>query len=83
MREVVLSEPMAEQEVDRYTFRLPGQATAYYYGMIRLQAVRAKTELKLGKKFDQRAFHDFVVEQGLVPPELLEEAVMTGFVANQ
>ena len=30
MEEVMLSEPMAKQEVDRYTFGAPGQATAYY-----------------------------------------------------
>ena len=33
MDEVVLSEPMAKQEVDRYSFRAPGQATSYFYGL--------------------------------------------------
>ena len=35
MDEVVLSEPMARQEVERYTFRSPGQATSYFYGYLR------------------------------------------------
>src|SRR5690606_23885757 len=58
INEVVLSEPMAVQEADRYTFRAPGQATAYYYGHMKLQELRAKTELALGDKFNQKEFHD-------------------------
>ena len=38
--DVVLSEAMARQEVDRYTFRAPGQATSYFYGYTRLIATR-------------------------------------------
>ena len=38
MEEVMLSEPMAKQEVDRYTFQAPGQATSYFYGYSRLNA---------------------------------------------
>src|SRR5215813_1202697 len=34
--DVVLSNAMARQEVDRYTFRMPGQATAFFYGYTRL-----------------------------------------------
>ena len=36
MDDVVLSEAMATQEVERYTFRAPGQATTYFYGYTRL-----------------------------------------------
>ncbi|WP_175597048.1 DUF885 domain-containing protein [Peristeroidobacter soli] len=80
MDEVVLSEPMAKQEVDRYTFRAPGQATSYYYGYSRLNALRTRVELAQSGRFDALAFHDFIVNQGLLPFDLLEQAVMTEFV---
>ena len=80
MEVVVLSEPLAKEEIDRYTFRAPGQATSYFFGYSKLQALRAKTELALGQKFRPQSYHDFIVAQGLLPPELLEKAVMDGYV---
>jgi uncharacterized protein (DUF885 family) len=82
-QEVVLSEPMAKQEVDRYSFRAPGQATAYFYGYERQQAIRAKAEMALGDKFDPLSYHDFIVSQGLLPPEVLEQAVMEDYVSSR
>jgi hypothetical protein len=83
IEEVVVSEPMAKQEVDRYTFTAPGQATSYFYGYTKIEALRAKTELALGKQFDVQAYHDFIVNEGLLPPELLEKAVTEEFVPQQ
>jgi uncharacterized protein (DUF885 family) len=80
-KEVLLSEPMAKQEADRYSFRAPGQATAYFYGYERQQAIRAKAEMALGDRFDPLSYHDFIVSQGLLPPEVLEQAVMEEYVA--
>jgi len=80
MKDVVLSEAMSQQEVDRYTFRAPGQATAYFYGYQRLLETREKAQLALRDKFDRKAFNDFVLSQGLLPPRLLEKAVMEDFV---
>jgi len=80
MEVVVLSEPLAKEEIDRYTFTAPGQATSYFFGYSKLQALRAKTELTLGQKFRPQSYHDFIVAQGLLPPELLEKAVMEGYV---
>jgi hypothetical protein len=80
MSEVVLSEPMARQEVERYTFRAPGQATSYFYGYTRWMQLRAETELALGARFDRLRYHDFVLAQGLLPPDLMSEAVRTRFV---
>ena len=48
--EVMLSPAMASQEVDRYTFRAPGQAGSYFYGYTRLLELRAETELALGER---------------------------------
>jgi uncharacterized protein (DUF885 family) len=71
---------MATQEVERYTFRAPGQATSYFYGYSQLLGLRADVENQQGAKFNARAFHDFVLAQGLLPPRLLRKAVMEGFV---
>ncbi|WP_445145948.1 DUF885 domain-containing protein [Dyella sp. Tek66A03] len=81
--EVGLSEAMTQQELDRYTFNSPGQATAYFYGYMRLQQTRLDTELALGKDFNRQAFNDFVIGQGLLPPEQLAEAVRTQFIPSQ
>jgi uncharacterized protein (DUF885 family) len=80
MSEVVLSEPMAKQEIDRYTFDSPGQATSYFYGFNRLNALRMKVELAQAGKFDQQSYHDFVIGQGLLPFDLLEKAVMEHYL---
>jgi hypothetical protein len=78
--EVVQSEGMALQEVQRYTFRSPGQATSYFLGYLRLMELRAETERILGPKFDRLAFHDFILAQGLLPPALLRQAVYDDFI---
>ena len=81
--ELVLSPAMAQQEIDRYTFRAPGQATSYFYGYTKLMELRADTEIALGKKFSRQAFNDFVIGQGLLPPTLLREAVERQFIPAQ
>ena len=61
--DVVISPAMARQEVDRYTFRAPGQATSYFYGYTRLTQLRSDVEKALGATFDQKAFHDAILAQ--------------------
>lgn len=78
--EVVMSEAAALQEVERYTFESPGQATAYFCGYSRLMELRADVERILGDRFDRRAYHDFLLAQGLLPPALLRAAVFEEFV---
>ena len=80
--DVMLSEPFAQSEVNRYTFVLPGQATSYFYGYSRLQALRTRTELAMGSKFNQQAYHDFIVGQGLLPLDMLEQVVLTDFAGS-
>lgn len=83
MRDVGLSEGMATQEMQRYTFRAPGQATSYFYGYQRLMETRQAAEVALRGKFERQKFNDFVLAQGLVPPALLRKAVMEEFVPAQ
>jgi uncharacterized protein (DUF885 family) len=59
---------------------MPGQATSYFYGYTRLLELRRDVEAKLKDRFNARRFHDFVLAQGLLPPDLMREAVMTEFV---
>jgi hypothetical protein len=80
---VALSEPMAKQEIDRYTFGSPGQATSYFYGYIKLAALRTKVELALGKRFSPLAYHDYIMHEGLLPLGLLEQSVLTDFVKKE
>ena len=83
MEDVVEGESNAQNEIERYTYRIPGQATAYYYGYEKLQALRAKTELKLKEKFKDQEFHDFLLAQGLLPPEILAQSVVKYFIEPQ
>jgi len=80
---VCLSEAFAREELDRFTFRMPGQATSYFYGYTRLMELQAATRITLGSKFDRLAFNDFLVNQGLLPPDLLAAAVREHFIPAQ
>jgi uncharacterized protein (DUF885 family) len=79
-QDVVQSHAFAEEEVERYTYRMPGQANSYFYGFLKLLDLRKEAEAALGAKFNQKQFHDFILGQGLLPPDLMREAVMQRFV---
>lgn len=82
LEEVVLSPAMARQELDRYQFRAPGQAGSYFYGYQRILELRTEAEFALGADFDRRAYNNFLLDQGMLPPGLLAEAVRTQFIAR-
>ena len=67
-------EGAVRSEVQRY-YVLPGQATSYKIGMIRIQELRAKAEEELGEDFDIRGFHDTVLGGGSVPLSILETRI--------
>jgi Bacterial protein of unknown function (DUF885) len=82
-KDVMLSHAFAKEEVERFTYRSPGQANSYFYGYTRLLSLRKETESKLGAKFDARKFHDFILNQGLLPPDLMRKTVLEDFVPSQ
>ena len=81
--DVVTSKAFATEEVERFTFRMPGQAVSYFDGLTRLLEIRQDAEKALGPKFDVGRFHDFILSQGLLPPALLRKAVMEEFIPKQ
>ena len=82
-REVVASHAFAQEEVERFTYRMPGQANSYFYGYTKLIRLREDTEKALGAKFNAKKFHDFILAEGLLPPDLMRKAVMEEFVPTQ
>jgi uncharacterized protein (DUF885 family) len=71
----------AQSEVRRY-LTIPGQATGYKIGMIKIQELRALAEQKLGDNFDIRAFHDVILGGGALPMVMLERKVKA-WIASQ
>jgi hypothetical protein len=82
-KDVCLSHAYAKEEVERFTYRSPGQAVSYFYGYTRLLSLRNDVEAALGPKFNALKFHDFILQQGLIPPDLMHKAVMENFVPSQ
>lgn len=70
-----------ETEVDRY-IAWPGQALSYKMGQMKILELRARAQKELGNKFDIRAFHDAVLDQGPLPLDVLE-AKMSAWIAAQ
>ncbi len=68
-------------EIDRYIGN-PGQALAYKIGQLKILSLRASAELRLGDKFDIRAFHDELLGAGALPLDILEQR-MDAWIASQ
>ena len=81
---MIENEPITEQaatvEIERY-MALPGQATAYKIGAMKLQELRTKYTKQLGAKFNIAEFHNQVLKDGGVPLAILE-AKMDKWAAN-
>ena len=75
------SPDQARSEVRRY-ITLPGQATGYKIGMLKIMELRRKAERELGPRFDIRAFHDLLIGSGSLPLSILEREV-DGWIAGR
>ncbi len=67
--------------IERYIV-MPGQATAYKIGMIKIVELRENARERLGDAFDIRDFHDVVLKDGPVPLQILEENVEAWITAR-
>lgn len=54
---------------------MPGQATAYKIGMMKILELREGAKKQLGDRFDIRKFHDVILKQGALPLDVLEQRV--------
>ncbi|KAB7648698.1 DUF885 domain-containing protein [Polymorphobacter fuscus] len=72
----------ARSEVRRY-ITLPGQATGYKIGMIKIMELRRKAEAALGSKFDLKSFHDLLIGSGSLPLDVLERRVDDWIAVNK
>jgi uncharacterized protein (DUF885 family) len=68
------SESSVTAEVDRY-IAVPGQATSYMLGNLEIRRLREQARAALGDRFDIRAFHDRILEDGAVPLVMLREKI--------
>jgi uncharacterized protein (DUF885 family) len=69
-----VTEAVAEQKIERYMV-LPGQATSYKIGELKIRELKAKSEKLLGSKFNIREFHDEVLKNGCIPLSLLQRQI--------
>lgn len=60
--------------IERY-IAMPGQATAYMIGKLKIMELRAWSQAELGEQFDIRGFHAQVLKDGPVPLNILEQKV--------
>jgi len=60
--------------IERYIV-MPGQATAYKIGMIKIQQLREHARAQLGDKFDIRHYHEVILRDGALPLSILEDKV--------
>lgn len=81
LENTALSEHNVNTEVDRY-ISWPAQALSYKIGEITIKRLRHQAEQALGDKFDLRAFHDAVLEQGSIPLNMLEQHIQQ-FIQQQ
>jgi uncharacterized protein (DUF885 family) len=69
-----LTEGICRPEIDRYVC-FPGQATSYMIGRLEIQRMRAAAEQRQGDRFDIKAFHSAVLDNGALPLDVLDRVV--------
>ena len=66
-----VDEPTIQAETDRY-IAWPAQALAYKLGQLKFRELRERARKELGSGFDIRAFHDEMLNGGVLPLDLLD-----------
>jgi uncharacterized protein (DUF885 family) len=73
-RHMAMPRPTIEAEVDRYV-GMPAQALAYQIGNRKFCELRERAEMRLGERFDRRAFHDALMAAGPVTLDVLHDCI--------
>jgi len=79
--DVGVPDGMAKEEVERLVLR-PGSGASYFFGFTEFVKLRQDAQRMLGRRFDQLAYHDFVVAQGRIPIRFLRQAVLERFARS-
>ena len=66
-----VDEPTIQAETDRY-IAWPAQALAYKLGQLKFRELRERSHKELGSRFDLKAFHDEMLNGGVLPLDLLD-----------
>ncbi|HEX2208246.1 MAG TPA: DUF885 family protein [Longimicrobium sp.] len=76
------SETTIQAEVERFA-AIPGQALAYKVGEMKITELRRRAEAALGSRFDIKAFHRAVLEDGALPLDVLDDKIDRWIAAQQ
>ena len=71
----MMSDTEVATETLRYSADIPGQALAYKIGSLRMMALRKRAQEQLGPRFDIREFHEWILANGSMPIQVLEQYV--------
>jgi uncharacterized protein (DUF885 family) len=77
-----VDEPTLQAETDRY-IAWPAQALSYKLGQLKIRELRDRANKQLGSNFDIRAFHDEVLNGGVLPLDLLDARINGWIRARQ
>ena len=73
--ELGASTALTDAEVRRYTFGAPGQATAYFFGLEKIERLRDEVQHALGPRFELVRFNDAILNQGFAPLAIVAAGV--------
>ena len=76
-----VDEPTLQAETDRY-IAWPAQALAYKLGQLKFRELRERARKELGSQFEIRAFHDEMLNGGVLPLDLLDSRT-NGWIQQQ
>lgn len=75
--DIGMSTAWADLELQRYMFRMPAQATSYYFGYLKLREMRDEATKRMAAGFKEACFHDAILNAGMLPLEILQEKMRT------
>ena len=76
------SETNIQAEVERFA-AIPGQALAYKMGQMKITELRRRAEAALGPRFDVKAFHRAILQDGALPLDVLDAKIDRWIQAQQ